>query len=529
VVGAVLLLAWGAALALHVRREYFRPESLVLAEGAQALAPGSYFYTVEMDDRAIGLASSRLDTIPEGFVFEDLLRLELPAMATTHPAVVRTRARLGRSLELLDFEFRLDSEIGDFRVTGEARSDSTLALSLEAGSREQTTTLPLDHGLTLPVALPLRMAAGGRLDVGREYTARVFDPSSMSDRAVSMVVTGRDMIQVPDSVVLHEATDRWQTWSYDTIPVWVVEERYGGVSVTSWLDEDGRLVKAESPMGFEVRRLPFELANQRWQTDRSAPAMAGGYGAVIENTAISADVDVGAAESDVTRLEVRLLNVELGGFDLEGGRQTLRGDTLVVERERWPLRTTYALPYRFPEAARGGPGARGSAVGAGELSGPPGPETLEATPLIQAEDPSIVAAAREAAGGETRPAVVARRLTEWVYRRLRKDITLSIPSAVQVLEMGQGDCNEHTVLYVALARSLGLPTRTAVGLVHLDGRFYYHAWPEVWLDEWVAMDPTLNQVPADATHLRFLVGGLARQVELIRLIGRLDLEMLRVS
>jgi transglutaminase-like putative cysteine protease len=80
------------------------------------------------------------------------------------------------------------------------------------------------------------------------------------------------------------------------------------------------------------------------------------------------------------------------------------------------------------------------------------------------------------------------------------------------------------VLYVALARAIGLPARTAVGLVHVRGRFYYHAWPEVYLNGWVAVDPTLGQYPADASHLRFLVGGLARQVELIRLIGRLSIE-----
>jgi transglutaminase-like putative cysteine protease len=110
---------------------------------------------------------------------------------------------------------------------------------------------------------------------------------------------------------------------------------------------------------------------------------------------------------------------------------------------------------------------------------------------------------------------------------LRKRITPSIPSALQVLDARQGDCNEHTVLYVALARSLGLPARTAVGLVHIRGRFYYHAWPEVWLGgEWIAIDPTLGQAPADASHLRFLVGGLARQVELVRLIGRLSVDIL---
>jgi transglutaminase-like putative cysteine protease len=137
-----------------------------------------------------------------------------------------------------------------------------------------------------------------------------------------------------------------------------------------------------------------------------------------------------------------------------------------------------------------------------------------------------VAQAREIAGGERDPARVARLLNDWVYEALEKDITLSVPSALQVLESRQGDCNEHTVLYVALARALGLPARTAVGLVSVNGRFYYHAWPEVWLnDGWLAVDPTLGQFPADATHLRFLIGDLVRQLELVRLIGRLELDV----
>ncbi len=119
----------------------------------------------------------------------------------------------------------------------------------------------------------------------------------------------------------------------------------------------------------------------------------------------------------------------------------------------------------------------------------------------------------------------AERLAAWVHGNLDKRITLSVPSARQVLEARRGDCNEHTVLYVALARAAGLPARTAAGLVYVDGTFYYHAWPEVYLDGWVAVDPTFNQFPADAAHLRFTVGGLARQVELVRLIGRLTLDV----
>jgi hypothetical protein len=45
------------------------------------------------------------------------------------------------------------------------------------------------------------------------------------------------------------------------------------------------------------------------------------------------------------------------------------------------------------------------------------------------------------------------------------------------------------------------------------------------LNDWVAVDPTFGQFPADAAHLRFVVGGLARQAELFRLIGNLKIQV----
>ncbi len=115
-----------------------------------------------------------------------------------------------------------------------------------------------------------------------------------------------------------------------------------------------------------------------------------------------------------------------------------------------------------------------------------------------------------------------------------------------------GDCNEHTALYVAMARALGLPARIAVGLVYIHGAFYYHAWPEVYLEEgpgfgaegsalrarspgarpaglWLPVDPTLNQFPADATHLRLARGGLDKQAAILPLIGRLTMTVVDVE
>ena len=121
---------------------------------------------------------------------------------------------------------------------------------------------------------------------------------------------------------------------------------------------------------------------------------------------------------------------------------------------------------------------------------------------------------------------------------LDKKPTVSLPSAREVLRTKVGDCNEHTALYVAMARALGIPARIAVGLVYIHGAFYYHAWPEVYLQEglgtgdvglWLPVDPTLNQFPADATHLRLARGGLDKQTVILPLMGKLTMDVLDVE
>ena len=98
----------------------------------------------------------------------------------------------------------------------------------------------------------------------------------------------------------------------------------------------------------------------------------------------------------------------------------------------------------------------------------------------RARDPRRGARRRWADADAPAPAGRAPRLATCT-RSLEKKPTVSLPSALEVLKTRVGDCNEHTALYVAMARSLGLPARIAVGLVYLRGAFYYHAWPEVYV------------------------------------------------
>ena len=493
------------------RREYFKPRDIRLAETARTVGPTASFYTISMGSGAIGYAISTVDTLPDTIRTQDEMTVDIEALGSVQRTQLVTETRLSRDFRLRSFTASLSSPAGAFRASGTVLGDSVLAIEIvTGGNAPRRSRVRLDRPITLSALLPLELAVGRRLEVGRTYTIRLFDPMLMQAQETEVRILAESTLVVPDSARFDSTAGRWVPARADTVRAWQVAQQYGGIGISSWVDQQGRVVSATSPVGFRMERTAFEMAVENWRRTRGAARPAAGRGEdVIAATAIAANVALQPAA--LSELRVVLRNVSLEGFDLSGGRQQLVGDTLVVRREAGVALT--APPAAQPHGLFTHLPVSDTALRA----------ELAAEALVQSNDPRIQAQARLIAGREHRAGPVAELLTHWVYDNLEKKITISVPSALQVLEDRRGDCNEHTVLYVALARALGLPARTAAGVVYLRGLFYYHAWPEVWLGQWVAVDPTFNQYPADASHLRFVVGGLARQVELIRLIGRLGL------
>jgi len=497
--------AWGASLGWLVKREFFRTTGARLAEAALSVPPGAVYYRLDLGGQQVGFASSTVDTLANAIRVQDVLTMDVSALGRLHRTTAKSDATLSRALRLESVTAEFDGDIGRFTAHGDVVGDSVLVITLVSAGDTQTTRVRLTRPIVLPTVLPLRLAFGAELKSGSRYTIRTFDPLLLAERDVAVTIAAESTLVVADSADYDSTAMAWVPVRFDTVRAFRIDQEANGVETSAWIDAQGRVVRAASPVGFTMERSPFEIAYENFRrrdTARVARASAEPRaGDIVATTAIAARIR--SAPADVGTLRVRLSGVSLAGLDLAGGAQRLRGDTLEVHRQevpaaayRLPAADTALRPYLLPE------------------------------PLIQSGDARVRAQARQLAGRERDPALVAERLTHWVYGHVEKRLTVSVPSAVQVLAARRGDCNEHTVLYVALARAAGLPARAAAGLVHLDGRFYYHAWPEVWLGDWVAVDPTLDQFPADATHLRFVVGGLARQVELVRMIGKLKLEVL---
>lgn len=155
-------------------------------------------------------------------------------------------------------------------------------------------------------------------------------------------------------------------------------------------------------------------------------------------------------------------------------------------------------------------------------------EWLKPTRFVQSDDSRIVAKAKEIVGDEKDSMKAAEKLCAWVYGNVRTSFSARLTNALEVLDSLEGDCTEHSVLFVALARAAGLPAREVAGLIYMDGAkpgFYFHEWAKVWVGKWIDMDPTWNQPLADVTHIKLGEGDIFQQAQLIPIIGKIQVEV----
>jgi Tfp pilus assembly protein PilF len=119
----------------------------------------------------------------------------------------------------------------------------------------------------------------------------------------------------------------------------------------------------------------------------------------------------------------------------------------------------------------------------------------------EVEDQTVASQAREIAGADHDAWGVARKLADWTFKNLKWK-RVDGASAGSTLATREADCLEFSQLYVAMSRALGLPARIVSGLAHSGSSFGGHAWVEVWVGEWVELDPTWGTNYVDATHIK---------------------------
>ena len=453
--------------------------SVALATDLAGYAPTAHWSGIYYRGDKIGFSVGQTTPTAEGYEMREDGRLQMTLLGSSTSVRLSSRAQVDRAFALARFSFSLDPGTGATEVSG-AVDGTRLQLTVRtpSGEREETRQLPEPPALSLN--LPRSLAARG-LAAGQTLTAAVFDPATLRNVPMTLEVRAREVVRAEGRPV----------------PAFLVEGSFAGVKTRSWITDVGEVVREESAMGLVVVRESAGRPRRSRSRARSARTCS----------RPRRSYPCGPCGSTIRRWW-RACACTWADSRLRRPRP----------RRGRPERVRRTIEVLDPRDVPAGPAGRPRALPA------PGAVRRERRPRDDRRG-------APAAAGATAPRLAAERLVRHVHALLEKKPTVSLPSALEVLRTKVGDCNEHTVLYVAMARSLGLPARIAVGLVYLRGAFYYHAWPEVWIDEaagrglWLPVDPTLDQFPADATHMRLARGGLDRQAAILGLVGHATIEV----
>jgi len=472
----MIVLFWGIVVFLFIQRIHLIPE---LTDFESDFIPDSETWlSVFFKGQKVGHSVQSLTRDGDGYIVDQKTYLRLKLMGQVQELRTVTTARLNPVMGLKSFQFFMSAGPIRFQLLGEM-SGQTLDLTMMTGGHKSQSRLALAEEPRLAAGLLPYLTRQG-LKKGQRFKVPILDPATLSTRPARIVVEDTEKLRIEG----------------ETIDTFRLRLDYFDAQSYTWVDFDGKTVKEQGLLGLSLVRTSAEKARE---------GLTGRAELTDVVTATSAPTNLVLPEPrEVRHLKARLTGLDLEGLELAGGRQILRGDVVEIRREKIDVRDEASLPIQDPAFK----------------------PYLEPENFIQSRHPKIIAQARRMAGGMRSPLEVIDRIVGWVFENIEKRPTMSVPSALDVLDTRIGDCNEHAVLAAALLRAGGVPARVVVGVLYFEDRFFYHAWLEAYWGHWMALDPLLGQIPADATHIRFLTGGLARQADMVRVIGRLAVEIL---
>lgn len=467
-------ITWVILLGLLVGRDFFIRKIDNQEIRALQQAEQERYYGVWFQNRRIGYVAETLKPDGENIILRQQAHILLNVLETTQPIDMEVNARLNRQLVLQNFDFHFTSPYYTMSAKGHVEgSDVFFALDTGRSTINDKVSLPSPPLLAVNDRSYLLRQLN---KPGDKVKVPSFDPLSLTGRESVVTYHGQEKILIRRRVKqLHHFS-----------------ELFSGMRINFWLDDKGRIVQEESPVGFKFIAEPEFRAKDIVSTGNE----------LLSSVAVPLQGNLPGSEAK--QVTYRLTFPPDFEHDLEGGRQHLVNNILAISLEEFPARSEQVFT-NFCGLA----------------------EYLEPSRYVQSDHPDIETLAREIVGTETDQASQVRLLADWVFQNLEKRPVLGLPDALTTLHNKKGDCNEHASLFTALARSLDIPAVIATGVTHMNNAFYYHAWNEVCLDgNWYSLDTTTNQLPADLYHIRFGRGDMDQQLKIGALLGKLKIEII---
>ena len=473
----LLLSVWLLLSGRLIYENYFNqsaPQYVSLETGLRELPSESEWMNIYHSGHKMGHTVYTINNRGEqGYLIKSSTHLKIVFGGLESEIHLENTAEIDTSFRLESFTFWMLSDQYSTEIIGK-KNGEIMTLRFIQGDDTTTSEIIVPEELYTYTAIQPMVASKGIKEGG---TVRVpaYDPMSN---------------EMADVTISHEGKE-FQDIGGEKMILNKLKIEFKGIPSIMWLDDNGITYKEETIMGMTMERTTPELALAKSET--AEVDLLNGF-AIIPNYPISRPEKLKELVIEISELAAdRILSLE------SQRQQVIKKNPLTLR-----LRPSTTQQAKIPIQ-----------------------NYLQPSEMIQSEHQQIKDQVRIILGDVGMLESKSSRLTEWVYKYLEKRPVASISGAVEILNTGVGDCTEHTTLFTALSRAAGIPTKVHIGIVYLQGRFLFHAWPVVAIDgEWVDVDPSLNQYPADATHIALLEGDFENLTDLIPVLGNIEIKIL---
>ncbi|UCE56691.1 MAG: transglutaminase domain-containing protein [Desulfobacterales bacterium] len=393
--------------------------------------------------------------------------------------------QVASDLSLEQFSYEYDFDGNRMQLIGQVIDDTLEVEILTRGNTSNQKISLVDKIYPLSIINLYPVIHG--LAIDQKYSYQVYDGETQTVSTVSQ------------EILAYEESDLFEGAAYK------MKTRLHGQEVTTWIDQFGRPVLEMSLGGIIISALENEKTAERYLTQ----AALNKNDVLLEFSLIKSNITIPDPE------RITFLEVVLSGFDrdidipFDERQQCEPLDAEFICQIDSQIFSENSISYNFDD--------------------PSIKRYLLPSYAIPSHNQRIRQTAAEIAEGTVGTSDQIQVLLEWIKENIEQQ-PVDVFTAVDVLEGKRAECQGHTYLYAAFARALGIPTKVVNGIVYSNDfqGFLYHTWAESLVDgHWIAIDPTFQQMPADATHIKLVEGeNPSELLPLVKLIGKINLRII---
>ncbi len=443
------------------------------------------WYGMYFQDEKVGYSHFKIKKAGENFKIIVESEMRLKSLKTINKQHTTDKVMVKPDLTLISFESRVVKNGKKLRINGRVERDEYL-LSMETGGERIDKAFGIEERPLLhSSAIALYPALHG-LEDGAFYSFSVFKTESLRLAKVEQQV-----FMVRGSPGPNNA-------------VWRVRNQFGNSNVMSWLNKDGMVVIEKAVSGNLITLLEDE------ETATSLPIKDSEKKDLVTDwSLIRVDKEIPDPDS-ITYLKLNIHGLQSGSIPQDHRQEIISA----------PQSSDVELEIRTEDLSVE------PRTTIGKMAGPKS-RFLKPSYRTQSDHKEIISQSKKIIANSKTEKEKVFKLISWTSKNI-KDIPKDSLTALSALRSKEGECEAHANLYTALARAGNIPTRLVHGLVYAEEiGFLYHAWAESYLDGWVAVDPTLGQTPADATHIKLFTGPVEENAALLNsIVGKIKITVL---